>query len=296
MTDKETPPVATVAAGNRTATANRSPNYPQMGIKQAIERIQKIYEKEHTHSVPAQAAAEAMGYKSLSGTAKAGLSALRKFGLASATTEGYKVTSDAITILELPEDNPERKATIRRLGLRPTAFKQLFEKYGVTLPSDGTIRHFLIQNGYQLDGANQVIRFYKETLDFLSRMGPIVAEPDSKEGDVTEVQGNKKPAIDAGEGQTPKGSPPASQVTTGNLRFHVSPTCDAEVAFFGEVTTEAVSKLIQYLALSEDLYPSQARGKEKPAAATPFSEEEDIDIDNDSDEGFDELDDDVDDE
>ncbi len=300
MTDKVPSPVPSATAGNRAATANRSPNYPQLGIKQAIERIQKIYEKEHTHSVPAQAAAEALGYKSLSGTAKAVLSALRKFGLASASNEGYKVTNDAITILELPEDDPERKATIRRLGLRPAAFKQLFEKYGATLPSDGTIRHFLIQNGYQSDGANQVIRFYKETLDFLSRLGPVVAEPDPKEGGASEAQDiNNKPVVNVSSSQ-PVGNArpvPAAPAVTGNLRFHISKTCDAEISFFGEVTAEAISKLIELLTLSQDLYPSQNTKGDKQAAETiTFSEDADGDMDDASDEDFDDLDDEVDEE
>lgn len=249
---------------SRQATGNRSPNYPQLGVGSAIDKAKKMYEKEYKHSMPAQVAVEALGYKSLSGTAKSVLSTLRKYGLVTFDgKDGYKVSDDTVAIAELPLEDPERSAAIRRVALRPAAYKQLGEKYGATLPSDGAIRHFLIQSGYQSDGANLLIKVYKETLDFLAKV-PVAPNPEAAQ----------QPSVDVKQttdlGQTPPASttmPPAAPAITDNAladmpgtdrhQVRLSSKCTAEIVLKGEVTTEAIEKLKGYLVWVESGYPSE---------------------------------------
>ncbi len=266
MPDASTSVASAPPQASRPATGNRSPNYPQLGVGSAIDKAKKMYEKEYKHSMPAQVAVEALGYKSLSGTAKSVLSTLRKYGLVTFDgKDGYKVSDDTVAIAELPLEDPERNASIRRVALRPAAYKQLAEKYGATLPSDGAIRHFLIQSGYQSDGANLLIKVYKETLDFLAKI-PAVPTPEAAQQPNADV----KQATDLG--QTPSASttaPLTTPATTANTfvdmpgtdrhQVRLSSKCTAEIVLKGEVTTEAIEKLKGYLEWVQSGYPSETQ-------------------------------------
>ncbi len=239
---------------------SRSPNYPQMNITQAIERIKKVYAAEHTHSVPDQSIASALGYSSLNGTSKVVLSALKKFGLLMPSGEGFKISQDAVAIIELLPDDPTRIVALHKAALRPPVFKQLNERYGTDLPSDASLRHYLVGLGFESDAANQVIRFYKETMAFLDTQGPAKdtgpeiepeAETDKRMPTNNASSSNAAERLNAPQYTT---APSASQ-----FRFQVSVDCFAEVSFTAQITQEAIRKLISYLELTMDVYPSQAR-------------------------------------
>ncbi len=266
----------------RLAGGSRSPNYPQMNIIQAIERIKKVYAVEHTHSVPDQSIASALGYSSLNGTSKVVLSAMKKFGLLVASGDGFKVSQDAIAIIELPPDDSTRIVALHKSALRPPVFKQLYEKYGNDLPSDASLRHYLVSIGFESDAANQVIRFFKETLNFLSSQAPVKEEQPELEREVEvtkrtpEVSHTTSPAI------TPVREVQGTQRNIAGgfsqLRFPVSPDCFAEVTFTSQITQEAINKLISYLEISLDLYPAQAlshqtRADRRSRASSEYAED-----------------------
>lgn len=265
----------------RSAGAGRSPNYPQMNIVQAIERIKKVYAEEHTHSVPDQSIAAALGYTSLNGTSKVVLSAMKKYGLLIASGDGFKVSQDAVSIIELLPDDPTRLVALHKSALRPPVFKQLYEKYGHDLPSDASLRHYLVSIGFESDAANQVIRYYKETQNFLVTQGSMRAENSES---ASEAETNKPTvtnlgamAADASKAAPPLHSGPPSG--TSQLRFQVSPDCVAEVSFTSQITQEAIRKLISYLELSMDVYPSQSlvrstKANRKPLATNEHSYDE----------------------
>ena len=245
----------------RSIGAGRSPNYPQMNIVQAIERVKKVYAEEHTHSVPDQSIASALGYSSLNGTSKIVLSALKKFGLLVASGDGFKVSQDAVAIVELLPDDPTRIIALHKSALRPPVFKQLSEKYGADLPSDASLRHYLVGLGFESDAANQVIRYYKETMAFLDTQGPIKNDSSEVEQEVeTDKQAVASNASTTGASEKPSVSrhSPASSTSTGQFRFQVSLDCFAEVSFTGQITQEAIRKLISYLDLTMDVYPAHA--------------------------------------
>ena len=256
-----TAPVPTQAS--RPLTGNRSPNYPQLSVGPAIDRAKKIYEKEYTHSMPAQVAVEALGYKSLSGTAKSVMSTLRKYGLITFDgKDSYKVSDDTVAISELPSDDPERSAAIRRVALRPAAYKQLTEKYGSTLPSEGAIRHFLIQSGYQSDGANLLIKVYKETLDFIAKIpeAPNSEEAQRPSGDAKAAtnQNQVSPASAAVPAVAPAIPSTLVNIPGTHHQVPLSEKCTVEIVFRGEVTTEAIDRLKGYLDWARSGYSSEA--------------------------------------
>ena len=46
----------------------RSPEYPAIGLKEAVERVKLVYDKDYQNRVPKNVIAVHMGYKGLNGT------------------------------------------------------------------------------------------------------------------------------------------------------------------------------------------------------------------------------------
>jgi len=172
------------------------------------------------------------------------------------------VGQEAQRIIELSNLDTERISAIRKLSLRPPVYKQLQERFaGKTLPGDTTLRLFLMDNGFEKEAANQVIRFYKETLQYLEKEAPDQAlDQDTKESAAPEKSVTGKE--DAGGSHVfPQSAekPAPLPVSEGvHLRFRISKECEVESVFLGPVTEEAISKFIQHLELSKDDYPSFA--------------------------------------
>ncbi len=59
----------------------RSPNYPAIGLDEAIKAVEVVWSKEKRTAVPIEVLGKAMGYKSVSGPVRTKTAALRKFGL-----------------------------------------------------------------------------------------------------------------------------------------------------------------------------------------------------------------------
>ena len=67
MNDKESP--------------KRSPNFPAIGLEEAIEKAKLIYAKDQLATSTATVIVEHMGYNRLHGSSRRTLSALKQFGL-----------------------------------------------------------------------------------------------------------------------------------------------------------------------------------------------------------------------
>ena len=118
------------------STVTRSPNYPQLNLSDAIERARKIYKAEHIHRANDEVLAKNLGYNSLNGTSRSILSAMKKYGLLQADGDGFRVSDDAVDIIELPLDDPAHaQAQDRARDAAPAAHEALVET--VPVPRGG---------------------------------------------------------------------------------------------------------------------------------------------------------------
>ena len=69
---------STTTAENKTQgkTKHRSPNYPAIGLKAAIDLVRDLYNNAKRSTVDEAVAVKAMGYKGLNGTTRGHVSAL----------------------------------------------------------------------------------------------------------------------------------------------------------------------------------------------------------------------------
>src|SRR5438105_3092705 len=114
----------------------RSPNYPQLSLEEAIERVRTVYSAHHTTKANQEQIAKTLGYGSINGTSQGVVSALRKYGLLQGGNDALSVSHDAVMILERQQDHPERIAAIHRAAFAPVLFSEMHEHFKNQSPTD----------------------------------------------------------------------------------------------------------------------------------------------------------------
>lgn len=178
--------------GNRGAV-HRSPSFPSIDLKTAIERARIFYQ--HEKRLPANVAvvAKHWGYSPQSSGGKQVLAALLSFGLMEDKGSGdqrqVKLTDLALRILldERP-GSLERREALQRAAFMPKIHSELFTKWDESLPSDPNLRHYLlIEKKFNENGAADFIRQLRSTADFAGIYASSSLDSDSPEEQLDDI-------------------------------------------------------------------------------------------------------------
>lgn len=145
----------------------RSPEYPAISLKEAVERVKLIYDKDYQNRLPKAVIAEHMGYKGLSGASLPVLSALAKFGLLEGRGDETRVTDLAVTIIAHERGAPERMMALVQAAKNADLFAELDARFPDGKASDQAIRSFLLTNKFIPSAADAAIRSYRDTKTFV---------------------------------------------------------------------------------------------------------------------------------
>lgn len=237
----------------------RSPSYPAIGLKEAVERVTLIYNNDYRNAIPRTVIAQHMGYSGLSGKSLGVLSALTKFGLLEGRGDESKVTELAVKIIVHPTGSPERSEALIEAASKPELFLEIENRFPGQKKSDQAIRSYLLMQKFIPVAADAVIRSYRETKEFVDRETRGYIDHDPNE--VIDSSGAVSPLGEmmrsVGNTVMNTGKP----MIEGNLAPPLNPM---KVAFTGErleVTAwlgdaEAVDKLIKVLEANKPLLPS----------------------------------------
>ena len=156
----------------------RSPNYPAISLREAIERVQLLFGKAHTQLISREQAVEAMGYDGLHGASLGAISALLKFGLLEKVIDQVKISDRAMSIIA-PHDDEELKIALRDAAFDPPLFSEMHERFLGEIPNDDKLRTFLIRKSFSSSALDRVIRSYRETMELVTEEagGYTAAEP-----------------------------------------------------------------------------------------------------------------------
>lgn len=149
----------------------RSPDYPGLSLKAALERAQQVHAKFLNHPMPSEDVRACWGYSPKSGPGLVALGALKRFGLMVAQGRGegstVSLTSGAYAYFEDErEDQSERIAFIKKAALLPAIHKEIFAKYGAS-PKADVLKHYLkTERAFTSSGADGLISEYAETMAF----------------------------------------------------------------------------------------------------------------------------------
>ncbi len=213
---------------------SRSPNYPQIGLREAIQRVSHVYKRDYQASLTRDLAVERLGYSGLNGKSLAVLAALGKFGLLEGRGEETRVTDLAVRLLAFPQGSPERRAALAEAANRPELFVELDQRFARGQASDGAIRAWLITRGFIPPAAEAAVRAYRETKQLLAAEGEAAPLP---------LAPPPPPPLD-----TPELAAEPVQVT-GGMRRAVFGLPEGEVVITAPVflSAESVNDLQDYL-------------------------------------------------
>ncbi|TBR09911.1 MAG: hypothetical protein EPO47_05030 [Rugosibacter sp.] len=150
---------------------HRSPAYPSIDLKSAIERARQFYGAEKRAAANVKVAAEHWGYSYASSGGKQAIAALLAFGLMEDEGSGdqrkVKLTDLALRIiLDERQDSKERDEAIKRAALLPKIHQEILTKWP-TLPSDANLRHYLVlDRKFNENVVSDFIREIRNTVSF----------------------------------------------------------------------------------------------------------------------------------
>jgi len=253
------------------ATKERSPNYPQIGLTDAVDLIKKFYDAEGRTLVDNETAAKALGYGGLSGRSRLKLAALKQYGLLQGREDSISISPLGLRIIH-PDDEDDYASALREAARAPAIFLALLDTHLVA--SENAIVAYLVKNkSFTSDGAKQVAKSFKDAV----ALAKLTTGTHTDEERPPENGGRK----DAGMQPTtekrlaptsPPSAPPLGAVqrtfTTGNEAMDAAITITSHA---GEITGEDIAFLREYLDFLER---SWARRKPRPANLTDLSDKD----------------------
>jgi hypothetical protein len=241
----------------------RSPNYPSLGLDEAIDLAARLYKAEKRSTVSTDMAVRAWGYKTLNGTSRSLIGALRKYGLLDNVRDGIRLSDLAMTIL-FPESDAEKRVALRAAVTHPALFRELAEHDGA---SDANLVGRLVRQGFTEPGAKAAIASFRASMSLVIAEDP---EYDATEESDPELM---KPGRSAPTAM-PLQIAAASNPSAGSQVF-VVPLGGGAIAQLsvrgGELTRRGVEMLERYLSLAKEAMT------ESGAALVPDAAESDKD-------------------
>ena len=233
----------------------RSPNYPSISLRVAIDQLGKLGETIHTHSAPRDLVLSGMGFSGAHGTSLGALSALQKYGLLEREGEEFRITELGMQCLH-PESDEEKEQALRNAAHSPKLFAELSDRFADDPVSDDLFRNYLVRKGFSASAASSVLLAYRETWT-------LVDESTSEYDPSGFVDGHQpdqtvsQPAFGAPQqGGRPPMNPAANAPTDQVGKFRVSMTDEFYVdVSASRLDRSGVKRLVSWLNANQDLVP-----------------------------------------
>ncbi|PYV90566.1 MAG: hypothetical protein DMG05_10050 [Acidobacteria bacterium] len=147
---------------------HRSPNYPTVGLRNAVERVGKLLKIDGKAGAPPEIAAVHIGFSKAHGQAMSVVSALKKFGLVQEMNKRIVPTQRAIEIVNLAADDPRRIKSLQEAVLTPEIYKELIDQHRESgFPAnDAMERELITYKGFNPKSVSAFVRDFRDSLDF----------------------------------------------------------------------------------------------------------------------------------
>ncbi len=146
-------------------TRQRSPNYPSVSLKTAIEKITPWFKADGIVASPKDALVKHMGYEKFTGDAGRLLSALKGFGLLADVDGRFKLTPRGVDIVAREPGDPKRQQALKDAATGPQIYRDLLKEYSSGLPSDTTLSSELIAGkGFNHKYVRDFLKDFRATL------------------------------------------------------------------------------------------------------------------------------------
>jgi hypothetical protein len=147
----------------------RSPNYPRLSLGEAIDAMRPVYAKEKRARFPRQSLARHLGYSSLNGRSLGKIGALRAYGLIEGREDQLYVSPTAIALIDAPEGSIAKVNAMQTAFTSPPLFRRIFEEHGSNIPSEDTLRWWLVQQDYVGEAAARAAQVYLQSRELVEQ-------------------------------------------------------------------------------------------------------------------------------
>lgn len=150
----------------------RSPSYPNLSLKEALDAVKKIETQYRSATVARADAAKLIGFGSLSGPANQALAALAAYGLLERAGKGdTRVTERARAILH-PGNGEERLENLSAAAWAPSLFMDLRERFpGVPVPPEDGVITYLNRKGFNPNSIRRATQAFLRTCEYMQEQG-----------------------------------------------------------------------------------------------------------------------------
>lgn len=175
------------------ATRDRSPAYPFISLKVAVERLATLESYFGRHPVGALKAGLAWGMKPESSQAGQTLASLKSYGFVDYQGSGEArvavLSDDGRNYLRAQQESIKLDI-LKRSALKPKAIHEYWSKWGADRPPNPIcLDELVLKGGFSETGAEVFLRVYDETIAFSG------LERTDKDGDMTDVNDESPPTL-----------------------------------------------------------------------------------------------------
>ena len=173
----------------------RSPNYPNISLADAIARVRKAYELDRDAPLDRETAAKHIGYRGRSGASDKVIGSISQFGLFESAGKGeVRVSRSALDILH-PLNEQQKREAIQKAAYSPTVFQMLRDRFGAgTVPSKDAATAYLIRERFLPAAIERIFDSYENTCQFLKQEGAndfsVPSDETAQESDAAEIEHN----------------------------------------------------------------------------------------------------------
>ena len=152
------------------APRERSPSFPFIPLKMAIDRLKEFEEKFGRSPPPANRVYLAWGFKGDTSQAQQTLAALKSFGLVSYEGSGparlVVFSEDGRNYLRAQQESVKRDI-LRRIALNPSWIAKMWEKWGTTRhPDEVCLDQLVLEHKFNENGAPRFLTVYDQTIAY----------------------------------------------------------------------------------------------------------------------------------
>lgn len=240
-----------------TGQTDRSPAYPLIPLKAAIERLTAFEAHFKRSAARPEKVGEAWGIKAKA-YADRTLAALRYFGLIvyqGVGKERRAVISDEGRKYLRAQQEETRREVLRAAALRPKQIARFWSEWGKDRPTDGAcLDDLVLGHGFSDAGASKFLKVYDATISFagLSDSDKMYLENEGSEGQIDDGDnaandidpppaGNQKPRVNLMTGER--------ELTTGLL----SKGASFRLIVNGEIGVKEIERLIKKLEFDKEI-------------------------------------------
>lgn len=245
----------------------RSPMYPYITYSDAVSKARLINKHERKNSTTANVIYNHLGYQKKTGSSGRVLAALKQYGLLEEKSGQYKISDKAWRLFNLPDESEEKTIIEKDFAMRPRIFREIIAKYPDGLPSDATLKSYLVlEKEFNENSVEHFIRVLKSAIEVAKPFDNGYNQTDESfnSGDEEDRSGGEEamngiPNVDKGVSGSGKNPPPLVDGT--RVTIDIPSEGEIKISFTGDVNTRTFQFVNGILDLQKKTFPENIQPK-----------------------------------